>query len=134
MEPPNTPKMYPNGPHLMERIPQANELTIAKLTNGGWMMTEIFNAARNYPRLLVESIKQIAEEVGILKERIKLFESGKGITNLYSIFFSTLTLYDRNFFTILLFFRLLTTSTQCLVWNFHQKARQSSAGLDEDGY
>ena len=67
------------------------------------MMTDTCNAASKYRRLLVESIKQIAEEEGILKERIKLFEAGKGITNLYSIFFSTLTLHDRNFFAIPLF-------------------------------
>ena len=99
--------MYPNRPHLMERIPQDNKLTIAKLANGGWMMTDICNAARNYCRPSVELIKQIVEEEGIPKERIKVFKTGKVITKLYSIFFSTLTLYYRNFFAILLFFRLL---------------------------
>ena len=49
------------------------------------------------------------------------------ITNLYSIFLSTLTLHDRNFFTIILFCRLLATSTQCLVWNCHHKSLRASA-------
>ena len=46
--------------------------------------------------LIVQPIKQIAEEEGIPKERIQLFEAGKVITNLYSIFFLTLTLPDHN--------------------------------------
>ena len=95
--------MYPNRPDLLARIPQANELTIAKLADGGWVMTDTFNAARKYFRTLVESIKQIADEEGIPKDQIQLFESGKVITNFYSIFFSTLTLHGCNFFTIILF-------------------------------
>ena len=43
-------------------------------------MTDTCNAARKYFRLLVESINHIAEEEGIPKERIKLFEAGKVIT------------------------------------------------------
>ena len=124
--------MYPNRHELLASIPQANELTISKLSDGSWVMTDTCNAASKYRRLLVESIKQIAEEEGILKERIKVFESVKVITNLYSIFFSTLTLHDQNFFTIILFCRLLTTYTQCLVQSCHHKAWRVSAGLDED--
>ena len=123
-----TSRMYLNRPELLARIPQANELTISKLADGGWVRTDTCNAASKYRRLLVKSIKQIAEEEGILKEWIKVFEAGMVITNLYSIFLSTLTLLDRNFFTILLFCILLATSTQCLVWNCHHKARQASAG------
>ena len=59
--------MHPNRPDLLKRIPQDNELTIAKLADGGWVMTDICNAARKYHRLLVKSIKQIAEEEGIPK-------------------------------------------------------------------
>ena len=110
-----TSRMYPNWPELLARIPQANELTTDKIADGGLVMTDTCNAASKYRRLLVKSIKQIAEEEGILKERIKVFEAGKVIINLYSIFFSTLTLHYRNFFTILLFCILLATSTQCLV-------------------
>ena len=97
------------------------------------MMTDTCNSARKYRRLIVEPIKQIAEEEGIPKERIKVFESVKMMSNFYSIFVSTLTLHDYNFFTILLFFRLLASSTQCLVQSCHHKAWQASAGLDEDG-
>ena len=128
-----TSRMYPNRPEQLARIPLAKELTISKIDDGGWVMTDTCNAASKCLRLLIESIKQIAEEEGIMKERIKVFEAGKVIINLYSIFFSTLTLHDRNFFTILLFFRLLETSTQCLVWKCHHKAWRASTGLDEDG-
>ena len=86
--------MHPNRLDLLARIPQANELTIAKLAYGGWEITDTFNAARKYRRLLVKSTKKVAEEEGITKERIKVFEEGKVITNFYSIFFSTLTLHD----------------------------------------
>ena len=128
-----TSRMYPNRPDLLARIPQANELTIAKIADGSWVMTDTCNTTRNYWRLIVESIKQIVEEEGIQKERMKVFQAGKMITNLYSIFFSNLTLHSCNFFTIILFFRLLATSTQCLVRICHHKARKASAGLDEDG-
>ena len=63
-------------------------------------LTDTCNAARKYHRLLVESIKEIAEGEGIPKERIKIFGAGKVIANFNSIFFSTLTLHDCNFFTI----------------------------------
>ena len=98
------------------------------------MMTDTFNAARKYCRLIFKSIKQIAEEEGISMERIKVSEAGKVINNFYSIFFLTLTLHDCNFFAILLFFRLLSTSTQCLVWSCNHKYWQASTGSDEDGY
>ena len=42
-------------------------------------MTDTCNAARKYRRLLVEKIKQIAEEEGIPKEQLKVFETGKVI-------------------------------------------------------
>ena len=67
-------------------------------------MTDTCNAARNYCKPPVELIKQIVEEESIPKEQIKVFEAGKVIINLYSIFFSTLILHDRNFCTIILFF------------------------------
>ena len=63
----------------MAMIPQANELTIDKLSNVGWVMTDTCNTARKYHSLIVETIKQIAEEEGIQKDRMKLFESGKVI-------------------------------------------------------
>ena len=125
--------MYPNRPELMTRTIQANELTIDKLVDVGWVMTDNLNAAGKYLRLLVESIKHIAEEEGITKEKIKLFKAGKVITNLYMIFFSDLTLHDLNFFTITLFCRLLTTSTQCLLRSCHKKSWRASVGLDENG-
>ena len=76
-----TSRMYPNRPELLTRILQDNELTIAKLNDCGWVMTDTCNSARKYRRLLVESIKQIVEEEGIPKERIKVFEAGNVVTN-----------------------------------------------------
>ena len=96
-----TSRMYPNWPELLTRIPQANGLTISNLDYGGCVKTDSCNATRKYCRLLVESIKQIAEEEGIPKERIQLFEAVKVITNFYIISFSTLILRECNFFTIL---------------------------------
>ena len=66
--------MYFYRPDLLEKIPQAK-------TNGGWVMTDTCNAARNYHRLVVESIKLIAEEEGVPDEQIKVFEAGKVINN-----------------------------------------------------
>ena len=57
-----TSRMYPNRPDLMARIPKANELTIDKLADGGWVMTDTYNDGRKYYRLIVESINHIAEE------------------------------------------------------------------------
>ena len=54
-----TSRMYPNRPDLIARIPQANELTIATLDDGGWVITDTCNAARKYQSLLVKLIKQI---------------------------------------------------------------------------
>ena len=124
--------MCPNWPDLLARIPQANKLTIVKLANSGWVTTDTCNDARKYRRLLVKSINQIAEKEGIMKERRKVFEAGKVISNLCSIFLSTLTLHDSNFLTIILFCKLLATYTQCLVRICHINARRASAGLDED--
>ena len=82
-----TSRMHLNWPDLLARIPQANGLTIVKIADGGWVMTDNCNAARKYCMLIVKTINQIAEEEGIPKEQIQVFESGKVITNLYSIFF-----------------------------------------------
>ena len=51
-----TSRMYPNHPDLLERIPQASELTMTKLADVGWVMTDTFNAARKYNSMLIESI------------------------------------------------------------------------------
>ena len=75
-----TSRMYPNRSDLLARIPQANELTISNLADGGWVMTDTYNAARKYCSLIFEIINQIAEEEGIPKERIKVFEACKVIT------------------------------------------------------
>ena len=100
------------------------------LANDAWIKSIQEINSDDMRRLLVKSIKQIAEEEGITKERIKLFEAGKVVTIFYK---KTLTLHDRNLFTLLLFFRLLAKSTQSLVWDCHHKARKASAGLDEEG-
>lgn len=72
-----TAKLYPNRPDLLERIPKAHELTLAKLAHGGCVMTDTCNAARKYRRLLMEAIKQIAEEDGMTVEQIAVWEAGE---------------------------------------------------------
>ena len=52
-----TSRMYPNRPDLLARITHANELTIAKIADGGWVMIDTCNSVRKYLRLLVKSIK-----------------------------------------------------------------------------
>ena len=54
----------------------AHELTLAKLAKGGWIMTDTCNAARKYRRLLMESIKKIAEEDGMSPDQITVWEAG----------------------------------------------------------
>ena len=71
-----TAKLYPNRPDLLARIPMAHELTLAKLAKGGWIMTDTCNAARKYRRLLMESIKKIAEEDGMSPDQITVWEAG----------------------------------------------------------
>jgi len=79
-----TASMYPARPDLLEQIPLAKELTLAKLAHGGWVMTDTCNAARKYRKLLIESIKKIAEEDGMDPDQIQVWEAGKYEQNISS--------------------------------------------------
>ena len=125
--------IYPNWPDLMARMTHANKLTIAKLDDGGWVMTDTCNDKKEVFQASSWINQSDSGGGGHSKEANKVFEAGKVITNVYSIFFSTLTLHDCNLFTIILFCILLATSTQCLVRICHHKTWQASSRLDEDG-
>ena len=79
-----TASMYPARPELLEQIPLAKELTLSKLAQGGWVMTDTCNAARKYRKLLMESIKQIAVEDGMDPDQIQVWEAGKYEQNISS--------------------------------------------------
>ena len=58
-------------------LPKACELTLAKLANRGWLMTDTCNAARKFRRLLKDSIREIALEEGMEENKIMVFEAGE---------------------------------------------------------
>ena len=43
-----TVREYPNRPDLILLLPNANELSVAKLAKGGWLMTDTCNPARKF--------------------------------------------------------------------------------------
>lgn len=68
--------MYPGRQDLLDLIPLASELTIAKLAQCGWIMTDTCNAARKYRRLFVESIKEVALARNMNPRDIRIFQAG----------------------------------------------------------
>ena len=72
-----TAREYPGRQDLLDQIPKAAELTIAKLAKGGWIMTDTCNPARKFRRLLKAAIIEIARAEGMSEEDIIIFEAGK---------------------------------------------------------
>ena len=70
-------ELFPNRPDLLTRIPPLEQLTIAKLPTGSWLMTDTCNAARKLRRLLKEAITKIAKERGMPALEIVIYEAGK---------------------------------------------------------
>ena len=51
--------MYPNDPDLMQLFPDAKELMVAKLAEGGVIMTDNCDTARLFRRLFQEHIIEV---------------------------------------------------------------------------
>ena len=69
-----TVNMFPGQTALIDDIPSPNELNIGKLHDGGSVMTDNCDKAKKERRLLSESIKEAAVQMGIAEDQIKVFE------------------------------------------------------------
>lgn len=72
-----TAREFPNRPDLLALISDPSELTIAKLANGGWIMTDTCNTARKFRRLLKEAIKEVAVAEGMDEHEVVVWEAGE---------------------------------------------------------
>ena len=72
-----TRKLYPGRQDLLDRIPLAYQLSIAKLAKSGWIMTDTCNAATKFRKLFIESIKQVAIDRGMPARQIRIYEAGE---------------------------------------------------------
>ena len=78
-----TAQLYPGCNDLLDRIPQPILLTIAKLAQSGWIMTDTCNTARKYRRLFVAAIIKVAREAGMSEAEIRVFEAGTALCMYY---------------------------------------------------
>ena len=69
-----TVNMFPDQTALIDDIPSPNKLNIGKLHDGGSVMTDNCDKAKKERRLLSESIKEVAVQMGIAEDQIKVFE------------------------------------------------------------
>ena len=70
-----TMAMFPNNNELLNQIPDASKLSIAKLGLSSFTTTDTCNAARKLRQLLNENIGIIAIEEGWSEERVKTYEA-----------------------------------------------------------
>ncbi len=70
-----TERMYPGRNDLLEHIPAASKLSLSRLAECGWIMTDTCSPARKFRRLLIEAIVEIAQKEGMDAEQIKIFEA-----------------------------------------------------------
>ena len=68
-----TAVMYPNQPDLVDEIPHPSELNISKLHKGS-VMTDNCDKAHKERRILAQAIREAAQEKGIAKSEIKVFQ------------------------------------------------------------
>jgi hypothetical protein len=66
--------MYPNRPELLDLLPQPDELTLAKLAEGGGVMMDNCEKARLERKLVAEEIRKAGRAMGLSEEKIKVFE------------------------------------------------------------
>jgi hypothetical protein len=71
-----TEKLYPDHQDLLEKIPKASELSMAKLRLfGSFTTTDTCNAAQKLRRILNEHITNVAKEQGYSESEIKTYEA-----------------------------------------------------------
>ena len=73
----NIQREDPGRQDLLDRIPLAYQLSIAKLAKSGWIMTDTCNAATKFRKLFIESIKQVAIDRGMPARQIRIYEAGE---------------------------------------------------------
>ena len=76
-----TKREYPGQQDLLDMIPSPCQLFITNISEGGWIMTDTFNATRKFWRMLIEAITEIANKEEMTINQIKIFEVG----NFYNI-------------------------------------------------
>ena len=59
-----TERMFPSRQDLLDKIPSSSDLTLAKLSKDGQVMTDTCSTARKFRRLIIDEIKKIAKEEG----------------------------------------------------------------------
>ncbi len=69
-----TSQLYPGREDLLQLIPAADDLSLAKLSKGGLINTDGANAARGYCQNLVEEVRKEALAHGIPESEIKTSE------------------------------------------------------------
>ena len=70
-------RAYPGQQYLLDIISSPFQLSIEKLSNGGWIMTYTCNAAHKFRRFLIEAITETANKEGMTSNQINIFEAGK---------------------------------------------------------
>ena len=80
-------------------------MSIAKITKGGWIMKDTWNAARKFRRFLIEAITEIANREGMKSNQINIFEEG----NFYNILLHDLQMEISWRIDIVLFWYTKTT-------------------------
>ena len=53
---------YPGQQELLDMIPSTYQLSIAKISKGGCIMTDTYNSAQKFRSLLIEAITDIANK------------------------------------------------------------------------
>ena len=105
-----TMREFPDRPDLLVLICEPSQLTMAKLADGGWIMTDTCNTARKFRKLLKEAIKEVAIAEGMDEDEVVVWEAGKYllifIMNCNTIL-TTLQFHSQ--------YRLLAASTKHLV-------------------
>ena len=70
-----TSEMYPDRSDLLDQIPRAEELTLAKLAKEGFTMTDTCSTAQKIQRLIGQAIDDIAKKEGLSADEINVRQS-----------------------------------------------------------
>ena len=67
--------MYPGNVDLLAKLPDPSRLTLARLANNGFLMTDTCDTARKFRRQLRAVIEAEALEQGMTAEEINMYQS-----------------------------------------------------------
>ena len=111
-----TQRVYPGRADLLALLPKPSDLSLSKLTNGGWIMTDTCNPARKFRKLFMAAITEIAEEEGMTKNEITIYEAGKSYQYMHVYIHYYTNINVLNLYFLIFTTRLLASSPQCLGW------------------